>query len=52
MQNYPNNYYITEKPTRMDTLQLGITVVTRNTMQLKESTSKTEMTSRNNCNNN
>ena len=41
-----------KKPTRIDTLQLGVTVITRNTMQLKESTSKTQMTSRNNCNNN
>ena len=52
MQNYPNNYYITEKPTRMDTLQLGVTVVMRTTMQLKESMSKTPTTSHNNCNNN
>ena len=51
MQNYLNNYYITEKPTRMDTLQLGVTVVTRNTIQLKGSKSKTQMTSPNNCNN-
>ena len=46
-QNYRNNYYITEKPTPKDRLQLGVTVVTKNTMQLTESTSKTQMTSRN-----
>ena len=52
MQNYLDNYYITERTTRMDTLQLGVTVVTRNTLQLKGSTSKTQTTSHNNCNNN
>ena len=52
MQNYLNNYYITEKPTRKDILQLGVTVVTKNTMQLTESTSKTQTTSRNDRNNN
>ena len=36
----------------MDTLQLGVTVVTRNTMQLEENTSKTQPTSRNDHNNN
>ena len=35
----------------MDTLQLSVTVVAKNTMQLKESMSKTQTTSCNNCNN-
>ena len=46
------NYYITEKPTRMDILQLSITVVTKNTRQQKENMQKTQTTSHNNCNNN
>ena len=36
----------------MDILQLSVTVVTKNTMQLKESMSKTQTISRNNGNNN
>ena len=51
-QNYRNNYYITEKPTRKDILLLAITVITKNTMQLTESTLKTQTTSRNDRNNN
>ena len=51
-QSYLNNYYITEKPTRKDILQLSVTVVTKNTRRQKENTSKTQTTSRNNCNNN
>ena len=35
MQNYLNNYYITEKPTRKDILQLSVTVVTKNTRRQK-----------------
>ena len=40
MQNNPIIITLQKKPTRMDTLQLSVTVVTKNTMQLKDSTSK------------
>ena len=50
-QNNPKFFHISVKPTRMDTEELIVTIITKNTIQLKE-TSKTQMTSRNNCNNN